>query len=201
MFVATRYATKKCWAQMIEKALFFRIGPFLMRRQLIETGDQPMETGNFYFLSDQYFIDFPDQYLMKNKESIDGNLHNRPCFYAFQDEHTGLYWMIPFTSKVDKFKKIHDQKVAKYGTCDTILFGNVLGHQKAFLIQNMCPITPKYISSQYTDCVSGTPVKVDRAFDALLKRKAKRVLAKQRRGLKLIFPDVLRIEKALLGTT
>ena len=33
----------------------------------------------------------------------------------------------------------------KYHRCDTIVFGEVLGHEKAFLIQNMCPITEKYM--------------------------------------------------------
>lgn len=42
-----------------------------------------MEIGHFYYIDDQYFIDFPDAYLMKNKENIDGETHDRPCFYAF----------------------------------------------------------------------------------------------------------------------
>lgn len=31
-----------------------------------------MKKGNFYFLNDQYFIDFPDSSLMKNKETLNG---------------------------------------------------------------------------------------------------------------------------------
>ena len=44
-----------------------------------------MKTGHFYYINDQYFVDFPDPYLMKNKETIDGQAHDRPCFYAFLD--------------------------------------------------------------------------------------------------------------------
>ena len=63
-----------------------------------------MKTGHFYYINDQYFVDFPDPYLMKNKETIDGQAHDRPCFYAFLDVSTNLYWMIPFSSQIDKFR-------------------------------------------------------------------------------------------------
>ena len=53
-----------------------------------------MINGHFYYLTDQYFIDFPDTFLMQNKETINGQAHDRPCFYAFKDKTTGIYWMI-----------------------------------------------------------------------------------------------------------
>lgn len=158
-----------------------------------------MDVGHFYFLSDQYYIDFDDSYLMKNKETIKGSVHDRPCFYAFKDPTNGLYWMIPISSQVSKFTKIYQNKVAKYGYCDTIQFGEVLGRRKAFLIQNMCPISEKYIKNEYMDAASGLAVRLDGAFEKVLLQKAKRVLALQRRGLKLIFPDVLKIERELLS--
>jgi len=43
-----------------------------------------MEAGHFYYIEDQYFIDFPDVYLMRNKEKVKGKLHDRPCFYTFK---------------------------------------------------------------------------------------------------------------------
>lgn len=104
-----------------------------------------METGHFYYIDDQYFLDFPDDRLMRNKEAINGQPHNRPCFYAFRDDRTGLYWLIPFSSQVEKFREYYNAKIAKYGKCDTIIFGDVLGYEKVFLIQNMCPVTEKYI--------------------------------------------------------
>ena len=30
-----------------------------------------MEIGHFYYIEDQYFIDFPDNYLMQNKETAE----------------------------------------------------------------------------------------------------------------------------------
>lgn len=158
-----------------------------------------MQEGHFYYLSDQYFADFPDPFLMKNKEVINGQPHNRPCFYAFKDIDTGLYWMIPFSSQVEKFKDVYNKKVKKYKYCNTIKFGRVLGREKAFLIQNMCPITDKYILNKYLDATSQAPVQIDNVFAKKLISDAKRVLLLQRQGKKLIFPDVLKIEAMLLG--
>lgn len=157
-----------------------------------------MDQGHFYYINDQYFIDFPDSKLMQNKESINGQLHDRPCFYSFMESNTGIYWMIPFSSQVAKYQKYYNAKMKKYHLCDTIVFGKVLGHQKAFLIQNMCPITPKYIKNEYIDRVSNIPVQIDGVLERELLIKAKKVLALHRQGKHLIFPDVLHIEAVLL---
>ncbi len=157
-----------------------------------------MKEGHFYYLDDKYFLDFKDAYLMQNKEQVNGQPHDRPCFYAFLDESTGLYWMIPFSHNVQKYRVYYNQKVQKYGRCDTIVFGYVLGHEKAFLIQNMCPITKEYIKNEYIDSRSQIAVRIDGALEKSLISKATRVLLLQRNGKKLIFPDVLSIEKKLL---
>lgn len=158
-----------------------------------------MNIGHFYYLYDQYFDDFPDPYLMTNKESMDGKLHDRPCFYSFKDEKTGLYWMIPFSSQVDKFKKVYQKKIDRYNNCDTIVFGEVLGYEKAFLIQNMCPVLEKYIKNEYYDSKAKIPVRVAEPLEKEIISKAKKVLALQRKGFKLIFPNVLYIEEKLLN--
>ena len=157
-----------------------------------------MEAGHFYYIDDSYCMDFPDQYFMKNKETVNGQVHDRPCFYTFKDNSTGVYWMIPFSSQVSKFKKIYNSKIQKYKRCDTIVFGEVLGHEKAFLIQNMCPITSKYMKNEYFDARSNVPVRVTGILEKDLKEKASKVLALQRKGAKLIFPNVLEIERKLL---
>lgn len=157
-----------------------------------------MDKGHFYYIDDQYFIDFPDPKLMRNKESVNGELHGRPCFYAFEEKGTGLYWMIPFSSQVAKFRKYYEAKLQRYRRCDTLAFGEVLGYEKAFLIQNMCPVTAKYIANEYIDRRTNVPVQVNGVFEKELLDKARRVLALQRKGVPLIFPDVMRIEAKLL---
>ena len=125
--------------------------------------------GAFYFVTDAYFTRFTDPYLMPNK----GVGHQRPCFYAYQDRKTGLFWMIPISSQLDKFHKIAASKVRRYGYCNTIVFGDVLGRERAFLIQNMFPVTAEYIDSQYIDGHSGTPVRVANALSDQIIRNAK----------------------------
>ena len=157
-----------------------------------------MDVGHFYFIDDTYFIDFPDGNLMRNGPTVAGVSHGRPCFYSFYDLHQQIYWVIPISSKVSKYRSVYSHKIKKYGSCDTLAFGLVLGVEKAFLIQNMCPVTPKYISSEYYDQSANIPVRVNGVFERELKTKAKRVLALQRKGLNLIFPDVRTIESELL---
>ncbi len=158
-----------------------------------------MDNGYFYYITDQYFIDFPDTMLMQNKETVNGQVHDRPCFYAFKDPSHDIYWMIPFSSQVSKYRGYYNQKMQKYHRCDTIAFGDVLGHQKAFLIQNMCPITDEYVKNEYIDSRANIPVRIDGAFEKDLIAKAKKVLALQRKGHKLIFPNVLDIESKLIA--
>ncbi|MCT4583891.1 MAG: hypothetical protein N4A54_03110 [Peptostreptococcaceae bacterium] len=158
-----------------------------------------MSVGKFYFLKDEYFNTYVDKNLMGNKESKGKELNDRPCFYSFKDKRTGLIWLIPISSKVDKFKSIYEYKVKKNRRCDTIVFGEVLGRKKAFLIQNMCPCTPKYLKSIYVDSRNNdTPVQVSDDTKKELIKKAKKVLTLHRQGRKLIFPDVINIEKELI---
>ena len=153
--------------------------------------------GNFYFIENQYYADFPDSNLMANKEILNGVEHNRPCFYSLLDINTGIYWFIPISSQVDKFQDIYNKKAEKYKEVDTIVFGYVMGNKKAFLIQNMFPITSNYIKNEYIDSITNQPVKINDKLKNLLNKKANKVLSLQRKGFILIFPNVLEIEKLL----
>ena len=106
--------------------------------------------------------------------------------------------MIPISSQVEKYRGYYNQKLRKFGRCDTIVFGKVLGREKAFLIQNICPIIPEYIKNEYIDRVANVPVRVALSLEKELIEKAKKVIALHRNGIKLIFPDILEIEEELL---
>lgn len=54
--------------------------------------------GHFYFLKDEYYDKFSNEKLLINK----GKNNKRPCFFAFEDEITGLYWFVPLSSQVEK---------------------------------------------------------------------------------------------------
>ena len=157
-----------------------------------------MEIGYFYFIAPQFFKDFPIATLMHNHEAEFSQDHNRPCYYAIKGKGN-INWLIPISSKVDKFKKLYADKVKKYGICDTIVFADVLGQERAFLIQNIFPVTDKYMLNQYIDGMN-KPVMIDGVSKKEITKKAKKVLALQRKGKKLIFGNVLQIEKELLDS-
>lgn len=156
-----------------------------------------MEQGQFCFLTDAYFKDFPDDRLMRNKEVISGISHNRPCFFAFPDKQSPeIYWLIPISSKVEKYRVHYDKKMEKYGYCTTIAFGNVAGAEAVFLIQNTCPATQRYINNIYFDR-KNVPVRIDDRLAEHVVRCARKTLSEYFRGKAVIFPDVRKIKAAL----
>ena len=147
-----------------------------------------MEIGHFYFVKDDYIKDFPDDNIQRNHETVSGISHDKPYFCALKED--GIYWMVPISSKTNKYSKIEAKIKERYGKCDTIKFCDVLGHNKAFLLQNMCPITDTYIKNEYMDTISGLPVRIDGAQEKKLIIATKKVLNKHKHGTKAIFPNV-----------
>lgn len=155
-----------------------------------------MEKGKFYFIKDSFYEIFKEEKLMKNKETIASKEHKRPCFYTYYDEDTKIYWLIPISSKTEKYRKIYDYKMKKNKICDTIVFGNVLGYEKVFLIQNMFPIIPTFIQKEYKSSKDKS-VSITHKLQREINEKAQKVLKLQRMGIELIFPNVLKMEKKL----
>lgn len=63
-----------------------------------------MKKTGFYIIRDKFFEDMADPYLKGNKAE------NRPHYYCFEDKSIGIYWMIPLSSRVDKYKRIMEKK-------------------------------------------------------------------------------------------
>ena len=80
MFVATRYATQTRSSSNVCRYSICdleRSSSNVLRfrsrgRSLFLTIGEEMEIGHFYYIDDQYFKDFPDFYLMQNKEKVNG---------------------------------------------------------------------------------------------------------------------------------
>lgn len=121
--------------------------------------------------------------------------YQRPCFCAFTEDNS-IYWVIPISSKVDKFEEVYNDKIKRYGKCDTIDFCHILGHKKAVLIQNMIPVTEEYVMNEYID-PNRKPVKISEEAAKRIIHKAKKVLVLQRSGVDLLYGDVLDTEKKL----
>lgn len=113
-----------------------------------------IKEGYVYHIKNDYFEFVNDKKLMKNHE---GN-STRPNYFCIKIDESEIMWFIPMSSKIEKYKKIIDEKINKYKKCDTIIIGNYRGRDHAFLIQNMFPITSKYID--HIDTVKGKAIQV-----------------------------------------
>lgn len=146
-----------------------------------------MEVGKLYFIKNSFYEIFLDCNLLINKEIINGKLHGRPCCYAFQfdKKDKNIYWMIPISSKVKKYEEIYNKYLKKYGKCDNISFGYVLGEKKAFLPQNLFPITKKYIDGIYIDKNTGKAINIANDLMAELNKKARKKIRYNQQGKKI----------------
>lgn len=91
-----------------------------------------MKKTGFYLIKDKFFEDMSDPYLKGNKAG------NRPHYYCFEDTSRGIYWMIPLSSQIDKYKRIVEKKEKAGKPCDIIHIVKLDdSRQSAFLIQDM----------------------------------------------------------------
>ncbi|SKC62111.1 hypothetical protein SAMN02745115_01826 [[Eubacterium] yurii] len=155
-----------------------------------------VKQGYSYHIKDSFFSDVSDSYLMSNKE--DENY--RPHYYAIEDSgNKDIFWMIPISSKVEKYKKIITSKIKRNGKCSTIVIGIFAGKENAFLIQNAFPVKAIYLDHMHT--IQGNPITVHKKLDKELRTKLKEVIAMKKRGINLFFTDVDRILAFLSNLT
>ena len=141
---------------------------------------------------------------MRNKEAVGAQLHRRPFFFPFKDEKIpDIYWLVPISSQVDKFKIVAKKKEIKYGHCNTIRFGQVLGREAAFLIQNMCPVTAPYLLPYMDSNLLPVYIRDDLAEDVI--QNAKSVLRLLEKYPYIVFPAVqeiyIQLSKQLIAQT
>lgn len=105
--------------------------------------------------------------------------------------------MIPISSKIDKYEAIYDKAIKKYGICDTLSFVYVKGNKNVALLQNMIPVTERYIKDVYTYADSGKPIEINPNKRKEINAKARKILRFARNGKKLTFTPILDFEKRL----
>ena len=158
-----------------------------------------IQIGHFYFIKNEFLEKINDNGLMKNKK----NGIKRPCYYCFKSKENGnIIWLIPISTKVDKYQKVYDTKLerqiqlGKSPSVDTIVFGNVANTFSAFLIQNMFPVTEKYIEDVYVK--NNIRIRVSHKLQIEIIEKAEKVLNLYNHGMKnILFPNVDEILKIL----
>ena len=127
------------------------------------------------------------------------NEGNRPHYYCFEDTNTGIYWMIPLSSRVEKYRRIVEKKEKSGRSCDILhIVKSDDSRESVFLIQDMFPITEKYIEREYT--IAGNHLMLTSEHTAkVIKQKARKVLGMLKRGMKFMptQSDVLSILEKL----
>ncbi|MGZ0051164.1 type III toxin-antitoxin system CptIN family toxin [Brevibacillus gelatini] len=153
-----------------------------------------LQEHHFYIIDDQYFIDFPDTYLRGNHQE------KRPHYFAFQEpSKIGIFWVIPLSSRIHKYRSIMQKKEATGKPCDTLHIMDVAGKEEVFLIQDMFPIVERYIKREYT--IRGIPLKLLNKNDIqIIRKKANKVYNLLIRGIKFMptQPNVMKIRDELL---
>ena len=150
-----------------------------------------ISTYGLCIVDDKYFSDFPSIRHMSNKHE------SRPYYLAIKGED-GIIWLIPLSSKVDKYRAKIKEDENKHKECIFYYIARVKGKDSAFLIGNVIPVTEDYIKKPFT--VRGVPFVIgDQKDIKKIQSKLKRYLTMVRHGKMSPAVDILGIERTLLN--
>ena len=122
------------------------------------------------------------------------NGHSRPSYLAIKDGE--ILWFIPLSTKIDKYKRIINQKVKKYKSCKTILIKKIAGREQAILIQNTFPTIERYIKSNHI--IDGKMIKISSNIEREIISDLKYLFSLKENGLNLFFTDIDYIKQLML---
>lgn len=146
-----------------------------------------IETGYLYHIKEEFFDVVKDENLMTNHERG----KKRSTYFTIKDND--ILWSIPLSSKVDKYQKIIDKKIEKYGFCNTIFIRKILEEDSVILFQNAFPTLEKYIDHVHT--FNGAPAKVGSLLKNEILNNFKNLLKLKNRGYNIFFADIDKIKK------
>ena len=154
-----------------------------------------IKSGRFYFVKDEFFEKINDPYLKTNRETT-----KRPHYFAIKDEKTGLYWLVPISSKVEKYEKIIKNKQNLNKPTDAIKIIRVFNEKSVLLFQDMFPVTEQYIKEPYIKGNQSVRIESESLISELSKN-AQNIISKIRNGVKFTptQPDIKRIEQLMLA--
>lgn len=149
-----------------------------------------IKTGYLYHIKDEYFDVVNDDSLMQNHERG----KKRPTYFTIKDGD--ILWFIPISSKVDKYQRIINNKIEKYGFCNTIIIRKIADEDAAILLQNAFPTLEKYIDHVHT--IDGVPFQVPTDLQHEIKIMFKNMLGLKKRGTNLFFTDIDTLKDKML---
>ena len=149
-----------------------------------------VQTGYLYHIKDEYFDIVNDDNLMQNHERG----KKRPTYFTIKDND--ILWFVPISSKVDKYRKIIDKKIKKYGFCNTIIIRRLANEDVAILLQNAFPTLEKYIDHLHT--INGVPLKVPTDLQNEILDLFKNMIGLKQMGINLFFTDIDKLKAMML---
>ena len=147
----------------------------------------------FYKLKDRYFTDFPSP----GKRYTDNKSENRPYYLAFEDAN-GIIWLLPISSKVEKYKAKIKEDEKRFGECLTCHIIRFMGEERAVLIGNMIPVTQEYIKGEFTIGKRHYVVRDETAIKAIRKRCSRYLSLVRAKKLHPVV-DILATERTLIN--
>lgn len=147
-----------------------------------------VKEGMVYHIKDEYF-DLVQGCDIKCK-SYAG--HTYPAYCCFIDKACSTIWMIPMSTKIDKYKAVYDREIEKYGHCMSIVFGIYDKKLVAFQIQNMMPITKKYVLHPHTR--NGKPISVEHPVRNEIRSRFDNLRELYQKGVPCLLSDIKRAE-------
>jgi hypothetical protein len=156
----------------------------------VENGNPNMAVNGLYIVKDEYFSDFPSVKHMDNKHE------SRPYYMAIKGE-SGIFWMVPISHQVDKYREKIKKDEARHGNSLYAYICNIKGSPRAVLTGNVVPVTANYLRPFN---VNGKPFIIkDSADIKAIKSKVGRYIALARQGKIRPAVDILEIEKKLIN--
>lgn len=153
-----------------------------------------MKEHGFYIIKDEYFELVKDPYLKFNKGE------NRPVYYCFkEDANESLFWMIPLSSKVSKYKDIIFKRQLSNKPFDGIYICKLpTSREAAFLIQDIFPVTSEFIAREFLIGDNHLILTDEKDIQAISK-KAQKVIKLISRNIKITktSPDIVKIISVL----
>ncbi len=157
---------------------------------LLEMIFTEIKTGYLYHIKNEYFDVVNDESLMQNHEKG----KKRPTYFTIKEKD--ILWFIPISSKVEKYKKIVDKKIEKYGFCNTILIEKIFDENSAILLQNAFPTLEKYIDHIHT--VDGKPARVPEKLEKIILANFINLMKLHSRGIKVFFANIDKLKEKML---
>ena len=151
-----------------------------------------IEEKRFYFIKDEFMNKY-GIYLMKNKKNT-----KRPCYFCFADENDKeILWFVPVSTKAEKYLDIYHNKKRKYRKVYNFVFGHLHGKKAVFLVQNIFPITERYIIEKYI--TENKDVRISKNLSDKIIKNSRYIINMALKGHSIAFYNIIEMKQKLLS--